>query len=371
MKVLEGDNSPDATDCEVAVAAAAVVSASCRAPLPKLPDEAREWVIATGFVPSLALTALAASALTRVSTDSELVELWGEAGEVRQIRKALGSLVSQLESVTVDSLPERAPKPPPTPRMLSKLIERVRPGERGRRRLTLQEKLRALSDVNAPLPGTFRTPPLCAVAKAGLKEEVCLLLDAGADPNLASGVGYAPLLQAASNGHAGTADLLLSRGARLFNTLMVKQSSDGSLAPTQHDDPAAKPFDYAIGLFAAASRGFIDVIQVLVQHGASLHQRDLNGDTLLHKAAEGTASLDAIDFLVAQGVDPLATKTNNESVLHYAVRAGRLEPVRRFLDLGVNPNLVVRHDGTALDITEDPEIARILQERGGKLERDL
>ena len=91
------------------------------------------------------------------------------------------------------------------------------------------------------------TTPLLGASMRGHKNVVQLLIDKGADPNVANYCGYTPLRMAASLGHKDVANLLLDRGAD-FN----KGDADGNTA-----------------LHHAALKGHIDLVQLLLDRGAN------------------------------------------------------------------------------------------------------
>lgn len=78
--VIECEEYLDADEASQAVAAAEVVAALCGRPSSALPDEVVAWVQAHTGALTPELPALAASALERITADSELKELWEEAG---------------------------------------------------------------------------------------------------------------------------------------------------------------------------------------------------------------------------------------------------------------------------------------------------
>ena len=96
--------------------------------------------------------------------------------------------------------------------------------------------------------------------------EVCrLLVEHGADPNVAKRNGETALMEAARGGHMEVCRLLVEHGA----------------------DPNAATSDDVTALMWAAQRGHIEVCRLLVEHGADPSAATSDGNTALMKAAEG------------------------------------------------------------------------------------
>jgi ankyrin repeat protein len=93
--------------------------------------------------------------------------------------------------------------------------------------------------------------PLIAAARAGHLAAVRLLLDRGADPNLAVSGDGTPLIMAAREGYADIVALLLDRGASI-----------DKIVP---DDENA--------LIQASGEGHIQVVKLLVSRGADVNAR--------------------------------------------------------------------------------------------------
>jgi hypothetical protein len=85
--------SPDAS---VAVAAAEVVVALDGKPSSDLPAEAKDWIEDRG-APSSELKNTAQMAVSRVREDSELRDLWEEAGDLEGWISKIDDLVSRLQ----------------------------------------------------------------------------------------------------------------------------------------------------------------------------------------------------------------------------------------------------------------------------------
>ena len=114
-----------------------------------------------------------------------------------------------------------------------------------------------------------RIPPLVAAANIGNLEILSLLLDAGADPNLA-GAYRPPLLASAAEGYPRIAKELLARGA----------------------DINAKDWQGRSALAWAARSGTETVAKVLIQHGADVNLVDKKGNPpLYHSIVRGSSGI--------------------------------------------------------------------------------
>ena len=75
------DEQPEAPDCSNALAAAEIVAAALGHRGPELPTEASVWISAHASLVEPGLIALATGAVERIAIDSELKDLWDEAGD--------------------------------------------------------------------------------------------------------------------------------------------------------------------------------------------------------------------------------------------------------------------------------------------------
>jgi hypothetical protein len=84
-RALEGVNGANgylqAPECSIALAAAEVVATMLEKPGPDVPSEVFEWIARVGREMPASLAADARSAVDRIGADSELLELWEEAGD--------------------------------------------------------------------------------------------------------------------------------------------------------------------------------------------------------------------------------------------------------------------------------------------------
>jgi hypothetical protein len=95
---LAPDEYLEAPDASLSLAAAEVVAAVFGSPCPGLPDEVSNWIAGSHAALSPDLVDRARAAVDRVSTNSELKELWDEAGD-RQWLANVFNLQARLASV--------------------------------------------------------------------------------------------------------------------------------------------------------------------------------------------------------------------------------------------------------------------------------
>ncbi|TMW69721.1 hypothetical protein Poli38472_001877 [Pythium oligandrum] len=105
--------------------------------------------------------------------------------------------------------------------------------------------------------------------------------------------------------------------------------------------------DGMTALHLASSAGHVDVVRVLLDHGADLNIASESdsmftvvqeGETALHLACrDGHVSV--VRELMSRGADPSTSTGGGESALHIAAREGRADVVHELLKHGVDPNL--------------------------------
>jgi ankyrin repeat protein len=104
---------------------------------------------------------------------------------------------------------------------------------------------------------------LSVAARRGYTPIVELFIDRGADPNIMSDIGIAPLHVAAEDGNADMVRVLLAKGA------------DVNLLG-----------EFGTPLHAAAQQGKVEVLRILLAHGADPLLTDFYGRTALDVAVE-------------------------------------------------------------------------------------
>ncbi|KAJ5234999.1 uncharacterized protein N7469_004167 [Penicillium citrinum] len=157
--------------------------------------------------------------------------------------------------------------------------------------------------------------PLDAACRTGRLPIVQLLLQHGADPNVANLTGFIPLHQAIYGIHPETVRLLLETGS----------------------DPYAVNIKGMTPLHCAAVGGDIDIIKSLLELGATL-QSDSTGRNALHKCAR-YGHIEALKLLLAK-FDKDANESNRFGVtlLHAAAENGSIDTVKFLVRKGANVN---------------------------------
>jgi len=381
--VLNATTEFDAPLCEKAIAAAAVVEATRRQPVGKLPPETKQWISERGFVPSNTLVERAIAAVRKIREGSELRDLWAESSSPTKWLKQIDLLLAALRQVQSLTPPTRTPKAPPAPRRLDKMIEKINPAEQSPLRRRLRQKLAELDDVNAPIPGTLEETPLDFLAAQGLIPEAELLFEKGAkiNPVLADSLNMRTPLQAAcANGRADMAKWLLEHGAQIY----LDETIEVFVTHTKLEPRRLEPRTFSLpkALWNAIRSGSIATVEVLIRHGAKLETGDcakkfkghLGYETLLHMAVEA-GKLQMIEFLVKNGVPLEAKNSRGETACHSAAVALAREPLSKLIALGANPNAKNDKGQTALDVLEEPpsdkEVARLLRKLGGRKASEL
>jgi hypothetical protein len=90
------DGYPETPECSAAIAAAEFLAALGGRPSTHFPDDFEDW-IAERKCPNADLFGKARKAIEVVSSNSELKDLWEEAGELQQWREVVKDLHSRLD----------------------------------------------------------------------------------------------------------------------------------------------------------------------------------------------------------------------------------------------------------------------------------
>ena len=150
------------------------------------------------------------------------------------------------------------------------------------------------------------------------------LIADGADINEQAKVS--PLMAAADNGQAAALALLLKKGARV-------------------NDRAV--FNGMTALHFAGRKGFLEILEILIQSGANLEITDNDGFTPLWSTAFVNKE-EAIEFLLKKGANINHLDKNGNNIIAPAAANGSNHVIRLLVGRGVNPGNKNKFQRTAL-----------------------
>jgi ankyrin repeat protein len=224
--------------------------------------------------------------------------------------------------------------------------------------------------------------PLISAACCGSLEAVKVLIEAGADVDAQSSTGNTALMLAIDRGKIDVATTLISSKANLeikgqkgwtalhnaasggdkgyrevAEALLVAGASVDALSETM-----------LTPLHEAAGKSLLDLVRLLVDHGANVNARDKFNNTPLRMCASNAQSFASLDsfkqtvkILLDAGADINAGTTINTTSLHSVVKWGNPDAVRFMLEHGADPNVRTTKGELPIDFAKDPAIRALLE----------
>jgi ankyrin repeat protein len=225
-----------------------------------------------------------------------------------------------------------------------------------------------------------------------------LLLERGVDVNASSKSLVTPLHWVASNGRLGIARVLLDHGASPNAQTEKGETALHIVSGCEYDSeehgvgiarlllehgvdihtPMKKGHNTAFHL--AAWNGRLEIVQLLLDHGANPNVENDDGSIPLHLVSGGNYNYNLQErgvgiarLLMERGTDVNAQMKNMSTPLHAAAFKGRLEITRLLLSHGANPNVGNDRGSTPLHQVSEGNynsqehgvgIARLLLEHG-------
>ena len=192
--------------------------------------------------------------------------------------------------------------------------------------------------------------PLAYAAACGQIEAINCLLKHGADPFLRGEHGWSLLHFAAQSGNVIIIETMLSKGldidsrgetlgltpvmvSIIFEKLeaakyLLEKGADESLKTTQGKIPL---------LSIASGAGSIAAVKMLLSHGCKIDARDSGGDTPLGHAAR-LGNTEVVEYLLAQGANPLLRNTSDLGLLHLAALSDNVLTIKAVLSKNLDIN---------------------------------
>jgi len=241
--------------------------------------------------------------------------------------------------------------------------------------------------------------PLMYAAALGSLESMRLLLEAGADPNIANNFDATPLMWCA--GDAAKVRLLLSKGAKADarsklgrTAFMIAAYNDGAIEAARlllekGADVNARDSGGTSALELAAFANNIELARILIAKGANVNNVDALGFTpLLDAAGNGDRNAAMVKLLIEHGAqvnvksgDTIETVKNGPiklghlTALQFAAQAN-YEATEALLNAGADVNAKDVRDATPLVFAvatdrPNPKIVKLLLDKGADREPAL
>jgi ankyrin repeat protein len=206
------------------------------------------------------------------------------------------------------------------------------------------------ADINYATDG--ETPLLCCILE-DFPEGIQILLDHDANMSSLSCPAAILLLAAFAKESISIIDVLLEHGAHID---AVVPRPHPSLRLLHSKVPRLTPLylgeDSVPGralLHIASELSDTAMIELVLQYGANVNQRDDKGITALYIYSQGT-SLQATKVLLSSGADHDITDEYDRTALHFTAQAGSIEMVELLLSVGSKINASTKDGWTPLSV---------------------
>ncbi|KAH8976940.1 ankyrin repeat-containing domain protein [Lactarius hatsudake] len=164
--------------------------------------------------------------------------------------------------------------------------------------------------------------------------------------NAQAGPYGTPLHAALFNGHIKVAQLLRERGADVnalgaYERTPLHFVSEFAAAEWLLDcgaDINSRDEFGSTPLYRVASRGYLEIVRLLLEHNAEVNAQNIHGYTSLIMASSN-GYRDVVRYFLDQNADASVRNDSGDTALHRAAQYGRLEVSRMLLDCNVEVNL--------------------------------
>lgn len=181
-----------------------------------------------------------------------------------------------------------------------------------------------------------------ALHLAAMNDEVIsveILLDYGADIECNGQYERTPLMCAIECNSTNTAWLLVERGAatsnEAFNSVHWASPIPFLQLLLNHGADVNARSSYGTQLMGRTREDDVETVRWLLEKGAAVDRRNsLHGQTALFEAGR-SGSVDMVELLLVHGANYSIIDDKGNTILHAACKEGKVHLVRRFLDLGI------------------------------------
>ncbi|KAJ8528420.1 hypothetical protein K7X08_022112 [Anisodus acutangulus] len=211
--------------------------------------------------------------------------------------------------------------------------------------------------------------PLHIAASKGLLGNAKVLIDAGAQVDGRSKDGRTALFRAAANGNCEMVKMLVEMGADpTVNELHLGRSAL-DIARAKGHEAVVIILERGEAVLHASRRGDLQLLETLLEKGATTNFGDQYGLTALHMAAI-KGKKDAVMIVAEFGADLECQDGEGHTPLHMAVEGGCPQTVEVLLNRGANVNARNKKGETPLSISRflgNEEITQLLVDEGAVL----
>jgi ankyrin repeat protein len=171
----------------------------------------------------------------------------------------------------------------------------------------------------------------------GYLDAVKLLLEKGSTVDAKDSDQATPLLVAAENGHLEVVRLLLSKGAAV-NAAADEASRHNGATPLVGATKTAGDYQAPIGGVrensVSSKHGYLEVVSLLLDKGATVNKKDNFGATALIYASEN-GQAEVVSLLLAKGAQVDAKTNEGKPALYYA--SGHPDVAKLLVEKGAKP----------------------------------
>lgn len=169
------------------------------------------------------------------------------------------------------------------------------------------------------------------------------------------------------NGSLGSSRLMISASTHgltdIVEYLLKKGASANAVTIASADsENAGKNAESALNM--AIIKGNLDIVKLLVDHGADLEQilEFTDGSTVTPViTAAGCGSKHILEYLIAKGANLNYQNSKGETALIRAAANGRIDNVKLLIDNKANKSLKDKDGHTALDLAKNKDIVKLLE----------
>lgn len=182
-------------------------------------------------------------------------------------------------------------------------------------------------------------------------EKVKILIDAGADVNkvgcdrVLTPLGWASILPVqfveAEHDENKALEELVKTGAEYCNLPNIISKPCKDITPAELKSIKEKIHQIYLEARTGHNPLFLDMLKLLIENGADIHQKDFAGQTALHRAAltPKGGTLELIKYLIAQGADVNAKDSEGNTPLFIAYAVKNDEVVNLLINSGADTTI--------------------------------